>query len=71
SIFLYEYSPAFLRVDVRRKQLGNRLTLNKGGPLGIQSVYEIVLAAPNVEREKAAWKQLLGEPTPAGHWKIG
>jgi hypothetical protein len=71
SIFLYEYSPAFLRIDVRRKQLGNRLTLNKGGPLGIQSVYEIVVAAANVEREKAAWKQLLGEPTPAGHWKIG
>jgi len=71
SVFLYEYSPAFLRVDVRRKQLGNRLTLNKGGPLGIQSVFEIVMAATNDEREKAAWTRLLGEPASSGRWKIG
>jgi hypothetical protein len=32
----HEYSPEFLKVDVRRKQLGNRLLLNGGGLLGIQ-----------------------------------
>jgi hypothetical protein len=68
SIFLYEYSPAFLKVDIRRKQLGNRLILNNGGPLGIQSVREIVIAAANLEKDKTAWRRLLGEPTPAGNW---
>lgn len=71
SIFLYEYSSAFLKVDVRRKQLGNRLTLNNGGPLGIQSVREIVIAAANLEKDKIAWRKLLGAPTPAGNWSVG
>ncbi len=71
SIFLYEYSPAFLKVDIRRKQLGNRLTLNNGGPLGIQSVHEIVIAAGDYEREMAAWRRLLGEPALPAQWKIG
>jgi hypothetical protein len=71
SIFLYEYSPAFLKVDIRRRQLGNRLTLNNGGPLGIQSVREIVIAAVNLDNEKAAWKRLLGAPAPAGTWMAG
>ena len=71
SIFLYEYSPAFLKVEVRRKQLGNRLTLNNGGPLGILSVREIVIAAENFERDKAAWQSLLGSPNSAGSWSVG
>jgi hypothetical protein len=71
SIFLYAYSSAYLKVDVRRKQLGNRLTLNNGGPLGIQSVREIVIAAANIERDKTAWRRLLGEPNPAGNWSVG
>ena len=45
SIFLYEYSPTFLKVDVRRKQLGNRLMLNHGGPLGLRAVDEIIIGS--------------------------
>ena len=74
SIFLYEYSQAFLKVDVRRKQLGNRLTLNNGGPLGIQSVHEVVIAAANFAQEAAAWQKLLGPQTAqtaSGHWSLG
>jgi hypothetical protein len=71
SIFLYEYSPSFLKVDVRRKQFGNRLALNNGGPLGIRSLCEIVIASLDFERAYAAWKRLLGKPASAGSWKVG
>jgi hypothetical protein len=66
TIFLYEYSPAFLRVEARRQQLGNRLALDDGGPLGILSIREIVIAAENLEADKAAWKQLLEKKTASG-----
>jgi hypothetical protein len=67
TIFLYEYSPAFLRVEARRQQLGNRLALNGGGPLGIQSIREIVIATRNVEADQAEWEKLLEKKTPLGN----
>lgn len=71
SIFLYEYSPAYLKVDIRRRQLGNRLLLNRGGPLGVQSVSEIVISAVNLERDRRLWTRLLGAPSPSGIWLVG
>jgi hypothetical protein len=71
SIFLYEYSPVFLNVGIRRKQLGNRLALNNGGPLELRSVSEIVIAATNLQKKKAEWRQLLGKQTPSGNWRAG
>lgn len=71
SVFLYEYSQAFLKVDVRRKQLGNRLALNHGGPLGIQSVREVVLSAKDYRQERAAWQRLLASQTASGNWNPG
>jgi len=71
SIFLYEYSPEYLKVDIRRKQLGNRLLLNGGGPLGIQLISEIVIAARNLEKDQAVWRKLLGAPGPSGNWRVG
>lgn len=71
SVFLYEYSQAFLKVDVRRKQLGNRLTLNNGGPLGLQSVREIVFSAAQFGQDLAAWKSLLGSQISSGGWSLG
>jgi hypothetical protein len=59
TIFLYEYSKAFLRVEARRQQLGNRLALNGGGPLGVLSIREILIATRNLETDRAAWDQLL------------
>lgn len=71
TIFLYEYSPEFLRVEARRQQLGNRLTLNHGGPLGIRSVREIAITLKNPKTDYAAWNQLLGARNPSGLWRLG
>jgi hypothetical protein len=70
SVFLYEYSQEYLQVAVRRKQLGNRLTLNGGGRLGVHSVKEIVIAVAKLEKKQAAWKDLLNQKT-AGAWNVG
>ncbi len=71
SIFLYEYSPAFLKVQVRRQQLGNRLALNKGGPLGILAADEIVIALRDMQGHSVEWEGLLGNPAQPGKWKAG
>ena len=71
SIFLYEYSLEFLKVDVRRKQLGNRLLLNGGGPLGIQSLREIIIEASSLEKGLSEWRKLLGSPASSGLWQAG
>jgi hypothetical protein len=71
SLFLYEYSPEFLRVDVRRKQLGNRLKLNNGGPLGIESVCEIVIRTTRLKEDREMWGKLLGKPAGASAWSAG
>jgi hypothetical protein len=71
SIFLYEYSPEFLRVQVRRRQLGNRLALNNGGPLGILSVGPIIIASQDLKRSKTGWAQLLGNPVSPDNWEAG
>jgi hypothetical protein len=71
SIFLYEYNPAFLKADVRRKQLGNRLTLNNGGPLGIVRVRQIVIATAKLEKTRRQWLHLLGTPYATDEWTIG
>ncbi len=62
SVFLCEYSPAFLDVEIRRNQLGGQLALRKGGPLGIRSVMEIVISTPDLARDVAAWQRLLALP---------
>ena len=51
--------------------MGNRLALNGGGPLGIQSIREIVIAARNLETDRAAWKQLLEKKTSSGNHLSG
>ncbi len=71
SIFLYEYSPAFLNVAVRRKQLGNRLTLEGGGPAGLQSLIEITIGTTNLEKDSSNWSRLLGTPASPNFWRAG
>ena len=71
SLFLYEYSPAFLKVEVRRKQLANRLKLNNGGPLGLQSVSEIVIGTTHLKEDREVWGRLLGKPAQAASWSAG
>jgi hypothetical protein len=71
SFFLFEYSPLFLKTDVRRKQTINRIVLQKGGPLGFESVKHILLSSTNIARDTHAWKQLLGKQDPSGAWNLG
>jgi hypothetical protein len=61
SVFLYRYSPEFLNVAIRRRLWKNSLMLNNGGPLGILSTSEIVIASTNPKKDKAAWEILLGK----------
>jgi hypothetical protein len=68
SIFLYKYSNRFLNVTIRRRQLGNRLTLQGGGPLGIKAVHEIVLATNTWKEDQSKWTGLLGKATAAGSY---
>jgi len=71
SVFLYEYSPVFLKVQVRRRQLANRLTLNNGGPLGIRSAAKILIATPKLKKDAEVWAQLLGKQSEPGSWRLG
>jgi len=73
SIFLCEYNPAFLHAEIRRNQLGGQLALRRGGPLGVKSVKEIVLAAADPTRDRLEWQKLLiTAREPAGmSWKCG
>jgi hypothetical protein len=73
SVFLCEYSSAFLHAEIRRNQLGGQLALRKGGPLGVKSVKEIVLSATDPARDRSGWQKLL--ITSAGPsamlWQVG
>jgi len=64
---LIEYSDQFLQVNVRRKQWGNRLLLDGGGPLGIESMHAIVLEAANYRNYETEWIRLLGKPDKKGY----
>jgi hypothetical protein len=68
SLFLYETSPAYLNPRIRRTQLANRLALDKGGPLGIRRVAEVVVTAADPEARAVEWTKLLGRPKTAGLW---
>jgi hypothetical protein len=71
SIYLYEYSPAFLNVTIRKRQLANRLTLNNGGPLGIVSAKEIIISTKNPAKQRQEWNKLLGTQDGTDLWKTG
>jgi hypothetical protein len=70
-VFLFQYSPAFLNVHVRRNQLAGQLVLRKGGPLGVVSAAEIVIGTPNLQAEVARWQNLLPAASSPGFWKVG
>ncbi len=73
TVFLCEYSPAFLNVAIRRNQLGGELVLRNGGPLGIKSVKEVDVATPDFARDRPAWQRLLAAPSQpeAAVWQVG
>jgi hypothetical protein len=58
-IFLSEYSPTYVNVKQRRERLGNELQENKGGPLGVIAVKEVIVGAKDVKASAALWEKLL------------
>ena len=73
SVFLCEYNPAFLNVEIRRNQLGGRLALDEGGPLGIRFVKEIVIRTKDLNGDSERWQRLFlpVAPSMANGWQIG
>ncbi len=59
SVFLCEYSSAFLHAEIRRNQLAGQLALRNGGPLGIKLVREIVIGTSNLGKYGDEWRKLL------------
>ena len=70
-VSLLEYSPVFLQVDARRKQLLNQLAFAKGGPLGLLSVDEILIATNNLAKDKEKWGALFGRTAGPERWRAG
>ncbi len=70
-VFLFQYSPAFLKVQVRRNQLAGQLALRRGGPLGIVSVAEIVIGTPDMQADILRWQRLLPAAASRGLWRVG
>lgn len=73
SVFLCEYNAVFLKVSVRREQLGNQLVLNKGGPLGVKAVKEVIIGTTEFGRDKLLWQKLMipAAPSPPNVWQVG
>jgi hypothetical protein len=73
SVFLCEYSPEYLNVEVRRKQLVGELALKKGGTLGIEAVKEIVIGTTHLNKDRSGWRKLF-QPAAASDdivWRAG
>jgi hypothetical protein len=73
QIFLCEYNPAFFNVEERRKRLQEELTAARGGPLGVDSLKEILVGTTDLEGSQRLWRRLL-EPAPSsepGTWQPG
>jgi hypothetical protein len=71
-IFLSEYSPTYVDIAGRRDRIGKELAASGGGPLGVNSMREVVVGASDVETMRARWQRLLS-PARAnrGAWQVG
>ena len=60
-------------VDAERARLQRELRSRSGGPLGIESVLELVIASQDIAAAQRDWRVLLGPPR-AGEesvWQVG
>ena len=71
-VFLSEYSPAYVDVAGRHARIRKELVASGGGPLGVDSMREVVVGVTDVDTLRARWQQLLS-PAPAiqGAWQVG
>ncbi len=58
-IFLSEYSPSYVNVEERRSRLRKQLSEQRGGPLGVLDVKEVIIGATDLERARTLWQRLL------------
>ena len=72
-VFLSEYSPTCVNVEQRRARLRSELMANGGGPLGIESVKEIVVGARDLDAARALWQKLLdaAPSSTSNAWQVG
>ena len=72
-IFVSDYDPTYVDVASRRARLSDELTASRGGPLGVESMREIVVGTSDVATMRPRWQRLLdpARPTRAGAWQVG
>jgi catechol 2,3-dioxygenase-like lactoylglutathione lyase family enzyme len=72
-IFVSDYDPAYVDVAGRRARLSEELTASRGGPLGVESMSEIVVGSSDVVAMRPRWQRLLdpARRTRAGAWQVG
>ena len=72
-VFLSAYDPAYVDVEQRRERLRKQLTATRGGPLGIESLQEIVIGAKDIAAARLIWGRLLqAVPSPGENsWQVG
>jgi hypothetical protein len=72
EVFLCEYNPSFINPEDNREQLRGQLLSRKGGPLGVESVREILFGTTDLEKARKLWQRLLESmPTVRGVWRVG
>jgi catechol 2,3-dioxygenase-like lactoylglutathione lyase family enzyme len=72
-IFLSEYSPSYVNVEERRSRLRKQLFEQRGGPLGVVDVKEVVIGAADLARARSLWQRLLDPSRSATSdtWHVG
>jgi hypothetical protein len=72
-IFLSEYSPTYVNVEQRRARVHSELVASGGGPLGVDSMKEIVVGVSDLQAARALWQKLLDPvpPSAPNTWQVG
>jgi hypothetical protein len=72
-IFLSEYAPTYVNVDERRRRLHEALLASSGGPLGVNSVAEVIVGTTEFDASEKLWGALLApqEASAPGLWQLG
>jgi hypothetical protein len=70
-IFLSEYSPTYVDVAGRHARIRKELRASGGGPLGVDSMREVVVGVSD-DTMRARWQRLLSPGRPIrGAWRVG
>ena len=71
-IFLSEYSPTYVNVEQRRASVHSELVASGGGPLGVDSMKEIVVGVSDLQAARVLWQKLLDPlpPSAPNTWQV-